>query len=364
MIKCFTNTVIILILSILVLFPVEGDLPGDQNLTPADTQTPVPVGILVMKSGFIADIGTEDINAIEMALEDNPGSLLHPVIADGGSEHDVAVETWQNMKNSSPGLPIVMTVSSWTSNVVYPDAADSGIVQVALGSAAVNRSHESDRLIRFTPGVDQESPVLASYLEQFDRIVVVGGENDYSREYFSVLERILPGKIVLQSRYNQNDVNSSLNITEIKQADPDVLVLLSVSEGGTVISLLRDGGVTVPLVGTRTIERNSLAGIPQAEGFFFTTPVLNKSHPFFTRYYNKFGENATFYGAEAYDAMTTLNSAVSACGNSSDCIYSWYNNRSYNGTLGTVTFNDQGIASYPVGFRIIHDGEIEDFQGF
>jgi ABC-type branched-subunit amino acid transport system substrate-binding protein len=330
-----------------------GIVPGDPD--------PVPVGILVMKSGFIADIGQEYTRAFDMVREENPDTLVYPVIMDGGSERAVAVENWGKMKNETAYLPVVISVASWTSNVVYPDAADSGIIQIALGSAAINRSRSSDHLIWFTPGVRQESPILAGYMDQFNTIGIIGGDNDYSREYFSALDALLPGKIVLNSRYDQNNVQESLNITDIFRVNPDVLVLLSVSEGATVTELLRSGGITCPLIATRVIERNSLTTTGAAEGLIFTTPALNRSHPFFTRYFEKYGENATFYGAEGYDALTTLYAAVQECGNSRDCISSWYQNRSYNGALGSVRFDDRGVAVYPISFRIVSGGRFEEY---
>ncbi|PKL59774.1 MAG: hypothetical protein CVV33_06105 [Methanomicrobiales archaeon HGW-Methanomicrobiales-4] len=116
------------------------------------------------------------------------------------------------------------------------------------------------------------------------------------------------------------------------------------------------------MVATRVIERNSLKETKAAEGLIFTTPLLNQSHPFFTRFREKYNENATFYGAEGFDAMKTLYSAVSVCGNSPDCIYSRYQNRSFDGALGSVRFDEKGIATYPIGFKIVRDGTFEDYQ--
>ena len=322
----------------------------------------VPVGVLVMKSGFIADIGEEYIQAFDLALNNSPDSPIQPIIMDGGSEPAVAVSSWKEMREAMPDLPIVVTVASWTSNVVYPDTHDLGIVQVALGSAAINRSFSSDRLVRFTPGVAQESPVLASYLNRFDRIAVIGGDNDYSRGYFTAFDALLPGKIILKSRYNQDNVESTLNYSEISESDPDVIVLLSVSEGGEVTRLLREHDISAPFVGTRVIERNSLAETNSAEGLIFTSPALNESQSFFTQYFEEYGENSTFYGAEGYDAMSMLSTAVSECGSSSECLYSWFENRTYNGALGRVVFDDQGVASYPIALKIVRDGTFEVYQ--
>lgn len=325
-------------------------------------QTPVPIGILVMKSGFVADIGTEYTRAFDMVMQDNPNSLIKPEIIDGGSERAVASENWKNMQNRTPDLPVVVTVASWTSNIVYPDAARLGMIQVALGSAAVNRSLQADYLVKFTPGVVQESPVLASYLERFDRIAVVRGVNDYSSEFSKALVSLLKEKIVLESRYDQNNISATLNITDILLSDPDVVVLLSVSEGGEVAELLRNGGISAPFVGTRVIGRNTLTEIKAADGLIFTTPELNSSHPFFTRYREKYGENATFYGAEGYDALITLNSAISECGDDRECMYTWYQNQSYDGALGSVSFDDRGIATYPIGFMIVSGEKFEEYR--
>ncbi|PWR75082.1 branched-chain amino acid ABC transporter substrate-binding protein [Methanospirillum stamsii] len=322
----------------------------------------VPIGILVMKSGFVADIGEEYLRAFELALNNSPDSPIRPMIMDGGSEPTKAISSWKEMKESKPEIPTVITVASWTSNVVYPEASDMGIVQVALGSAAINQSSSSDRLIRFTPGVAQESPVLASYLNKFDRIAVIGGDNDYSNGYFSTLDALLPGKIILNIRYNQDSVETTLNYSEIIESNPDVIVLLSVSEGGEVIRLLREHNITTPFVGTRVIERNSLTEINSADGLIFTSPALNTSHPFFNQYFEKYGENSTFYGAEGYDAMSMLSSAVSECGDSSKCLYSWFENRTYNGTLGRVVFDDMGVASYPIAMKIVKDGKFEEYR--
>jgi ABC-type branched-subunit amino acid transport system substrate-binding protein len=314
-----------------------------------------------MKSGYVSDIGTEYSRAFEMALKNYPNPVIKPVIVDGGSNGSTASAAWATLMNSTPDLPIVVTVASWTTNIVYPGAADRGMVQVALGSAAVNRSRSSDQLIRFTPGVEQESPHLAKFLSHFDRVALIGGENDYTNGYFSALDTLLPGKICLKSYYDANNLPSSLNITRITGSNPDVIVLLGFSEGAQAASLIRKGGITVPLVGTRGIETNLLARSPASEGLIFTTPALNETHPFFSDYADEFGENATFYGAEGYDAMTTLSDAVSECRGDQDCMYSWYQNRSYEGALGQIIFDDNGVASYPIELKNVREGKFVDY---
>lgn len=335
---------------------------SQMNDTLSENTGEIPVGILVMQSGFVSDIGLEYQRAFEFALNDHPDSPILPVIMDAGSNASVAASAWHNLTTMVPDLPVVITVASWTTNVVYPDAADSERTQLALGSAVINRSRPSDHLIRFTPGVEQESPVLASYLKQYSRIAMLGGDNDYSRGYITALESLLPDKILFEEFYNPDDLQSTLNITNVTAFSPDVIVLLSVSEAGSVAETIRNIGLTVPLIGTRVIERNSLLETEAVDGLIFTVPALNRTHPFFSRYLDEYGEEATFYGAEGFDAMTTLFSAIDECGNTSECISSWYQNRTYNGTLGTIRFDESGVAYYPIEFKVIKDGKFENYS--
>ncbi len=359
-------SVIIIIIGLITLFslthviiPNKVNEPGNIN---SHIKSELPVGILVMQSGFILDIGVEYSRAFEMVRQDYPDSIIMPITMDGGSNASVASYSWKKMISDNPNLPLVVTVASWTTNVVYPGAAKSGIVQLALGSAVVNRSRSSDHLIRFTPGVEQESPLLAAYLNRFNRIAIIGGDNDYSRGYISALESLIPGKIIETQLYNPDNLDSTLNISIIKKNNPDVILLLSVSEGGKVIEIIRNAGINTALVGTRVIERNSLLESKETEGLIFTTPALNRSHPFFKRYFYKYRENATFYGAEGFDAMTTLYAAAAECGVSQYCISGWYKNRSFDGALGSVRFDDKGVAFYPITMKIIRNGRFENYS--
>ncbi len=76
----------------------QDDLQDYQNGMLSDDGL-VRIGILVMKSGFIKDIGDEYIQAFQMVQEEFPDVTIEPVIMDGGSEPSVSVSSWKTMKN-------------------------------------------------------------------------------------------------------------------------------------------------------------------------------------------------------------------------------------------------------------------------
>jgi ABC-type branched-subunit amino acid transport system substrate-binding protein len=322
----------------------------------------IPVGILVMQSGFVSDIGKEYERAFEMVKQDNPDSSILPIVVDAGSNVTTAISAWNTLKSEYPNLSIVVTVASWTTNVVYPDAADDGMVHIALGSAVVNRSRSVDYLVRLTPGVEQESPIIAEYLDQYDRVAILGGNNELSGGYITALKSRIPEKIVNIELYDPDTLPDSLNLTSVRDSYPDVILLLSVSEAGTIVDMIRNYYISVPLVGTRVIERNTLLENPAANGLIFTTPALNLSDPFFSRFRETCGEEATFYGAEGFDAMKILYPAVDGCGNDPECLGSRFMKNQYNGSLGEVQFDENRVAFYPIEFRIIRDGHFESYD--
>lgn len=358
------------ILCIVLYSPTSASNPLDYSLNtipitpllPEDTEK-IPVGILVMQSGFVSDIGEEYERAFEMVEEDHPDSSIQPVIIDAGSNVTTAISAWNTLKSEYPDLSIVVTVASWTTNVVYPDAADDGKVQIALGSAVVNKSRLNDRLVRFTPGVEQESPILAEYLSQYDRVAILGGENDYARGYISALNSLIPEKIVDIVQYDPDTLPGSLDLTPVRDNNPDIILLLSMSEAESVAEMIRNCGISAPLVGTRVIERNTLLETPVADGLIFTIPALNRSVPFFSRYREEYGEEATFYGAEGYDAMNILYDAVETCGEDQECLSSWFTANQYPGSLGDVQFDENRVAFYPIEFKIIRNGSFEHYEG-
>lgn len=339
---------------------------NSQNTIPITTSLQentekIPVGILVMQSGFVSDIGEEYERAFKMVEEDNPDSPILPVVFDAGSNVTTAASAWNTLKSEYPDLSIVVTVASWTTNVVYPDAADDGIIHIALGSAVVNRSHFDDRLVRFTPGVEQESPILTEYLSHYDRVAILSADNDYARGYIKALKSLIPEKIVDIVHYDPDNLPDSLDLTSVSESNPDVILLLSFSEAGTIMEMIRDNNISAPLVGTRGIEWNTLLESPATKGLIFTTPALNRSEPFFSRFHEKYGEAATFYGAEGYDAMKILYDAVQSCGNDTECLLPWFTEKQYTGSLGDVRFDENRVAFYPIEFKTIRNGTFEKY---
>jgi ABC-type branched-subunit amino acid transport system substrate-binding protein len=306
-------------------------------------------------TGAQSDIASEEKNATELAQEGARGNISIAYRDSAGLVPD-AVNALQELVEKE-NASVVIVCASWISNAIHPLAAERGLVQLSIASATLNRSGKS-RDIVFTVSAEEEAKVLLAFLQNRSRVAIISMNNDYGRDWTRVLEAGLGSRLKASEKYNLSQTGYSDELTRIKAAEPDALVLLSSREGSAIARQAREIGIQSQLVSTRPIERPEILSEPAMEGLVYTSPSFNASHPFVARYRQRYGQEPTIFGAEAYDAVMTLALAADACGGNSDCIYQWYLGRNYSGALGEVRFDESGWAHYPVVLKEVRGGKI------
>jgi branched-chain amino acid transport system substrate-binding protein len=331
-----------------------GTLPEASNETEA-----IVVGAILPFTGAQADIASEEKDAIEMALNDS-GRRFNVIYEDSAGQGPLAIAAFHKLVDGD-NASIVITCASWISNAISLLAAESGILQFGLGTATFNRT-KSGKAVVFTVGMNEESECLASYLRRFNRTAIIYMNNDYGRTWSSIIKTGLLGAIVSSESYELSQTNYSSQLTRIREARPDLLVLVSSAEGASIARQARQLGIDAAFASTRPIERPDILKEPAVDGLVYSYPSCNITYPFFARYREKCNQQPTAFGAEAYDALMTLDSAVKNSGDRIEDIYRWYLDREYTGALGKVRFDGSGNAHYPVILKQIRDGMFVYFE--
>jgi branched-chain amino acid transport system substrate-binding protein len=353
---------IIFIITCIILALSAGAMsqtPMNTDNAEANETEPVIVGSILLFTGAHADIASEEKNAIEMALNDTdrPFELIY---ADSAGINDQAKSVFHELVEED-NASIIITCGSWISNCIYPLTVEKKDLLIALGSAGFCRTVEGNA-IKFTVAMADEAKYICDYLKDFDSIAIIYMDNDYGSEWTEELKSRLGEKVVETISYELNETDFTYELTEIKDASPDVLVLLSGTEGDLIGDQARSLGIDAKFASTRAIERPEIISDPIFEGLVYSCPSVNTSNPFFTRYIENYGNEPTIFGAEAYDAIITLSMAIDECGREINCIYDWYLGREYNGALGSVSFDESGDAHYPVILKEIRNGEAVPFE--
>lgn len=312
-------------------------------------------------TGAFSFYGEDQRSAINIALE-QVGNKINVIYEDSAGENPKAVAAFNKLTNVD-GAKIVVTSTSWISNSVYTQAADAKILQAIIASAAFKRTL-NDSAVRFTVDVKDEAPYILDYLKKFNRAGILHLNNDYGKGWAEQLKNSLGEKAVAVETYSPGDTDVNTQLTKIKAANPDVLVLVSTGkEGGLFAKKARELGINAQLVSQRPIQSPELLQAGDAvEGMVYSYPAYNTEHPFVTVYKAKYGKEPTVFAAEAYDTIITLAKATEECKTDTACIYNWFVNKEYDGALGRVKFDEKGDAHYPFILKHVKEGKFVVYQ--
>lgn len=316
----------------------------------------VVVGAILPLSGAFTVYGDDEKKAFDIAAEEVKGTL-RVVYEDSGGDNAKALAAYQKL-TSIDGARMVVTSTSWVSNAIYPQAADTKVVQLIIASAAFRRTRD-DAAIRFTVDVSDEAAFLAEYLRRYNRIALLSLNNDYGKGWAEQLKRELRENVVASESYLPTESDASAQLAKIKAANPDALVLISTAkEGGLFARKARELGINAAFVGTRPIQQQQLLeGKDAVEGLVYSYPDYNLNHPFVARYRERYGAEPSVFSAEAYDVLVTLAQAVKECGQDNACIARWYHSRVVEGALGKITFDEKGDAHYAFALKQVKQGQ-------
>lgn len=318
------------------------------------------VAILPFDSVF-ETIAKEQKDAILLAME-NYDNNLEIVFKDSKGSAEGAITALEEYINEFGHPEAVISCASWVSTALNPVTAKKGIFHIAIGSASIDRKIEN-HTIRMTVDEKIEEELLSYYLLQYSKIAIVFMNNQLGQNWSKTLNKKLGDKIKLNLAYNPESKDFQKSLTEIKNTDPDVIVLISSSEAADICKAIRQAGIDAQLVGTRPIERpEMLAENQYTEGLIYTFPSFDSENVMLDMFRNKYNYEPTFFALEAYDTMVSLISGLKE--KSQKDLFDWYRGQTFIGALGSVKIENNGDAVYPYMFKEIKNGKfvIADFQ--
>ena len=321
------------------------------------------IGVILPFSSPFEKIANEQKNAIQMAVSEVDKNV-ELIFKDGRSDATGAIKAFNEfILMENPPIAIISS-ASWASGALHSMAAEKGIFHIAIASAVFKRT-EARHTVRFTLSAQMEEHQLAEYLTRFKRIAILNMDNSYGNNWADIIKNNFKNRIAASISYDPGKKDFGPELTCIKEAKPDVLVLLSAGKAANIVKQARTMGITAQFAGTRTIERPELLTEPQySNGLVYTSPSYCFKHKITSDYEKAYGIVPTIFAIEAYDAMSTFLCAVNEGDNSPEALFNWYAGRTYTGALGEVCFDEKGDAAYPYMYKQIVDGRFQpaEFQ--
>jgi branched-chain amino acid transport system substrate-binding protein len=312
-----------------ILPVVAAALAAALAAAPAAAQQRVKIGFITTLSGPQGVIGETMKNSVELALEHlgrKMGGLpVEVVYGDDQFKPDVGVQVAQEMLTKHQVDFVSGIIWSNVMMAVSPTVTSAGRIMVGtnagpspLAGAQCHKLH-----INVSWQNDQTPEAMGKYMQDagINDVYIMAPNYQAGKDMLTGFKRYFKGRIVdeVYTKLGQTDYQAELS--QLRAKNPKAVFVFY--PGGMGISFLRQysqAGLRgqYPLYSVYTVDEISIpavkhAALGQFETRYWSPDLKNAANQkYVTDYRKKFGQWPVFYGAQSYDGMLLIDSAVRA----------------------------------------------------
>jgi branched-chain amino acid transport system substrate-binding protein len=301
----------------------------------AFAQDTIKVGEFGSLTGENASFGISQNNGVKMAVEeinDGGGVLgkkIDLVVEDNQTKQGETTTIVRKLISQDHVVAIIGEVASSKSLEAAPICQASKIPQIATAATNPKVTQVGDYIFRVCFTDDFQAVVIARFVLEKLNLKNIAFMTDVKQDYSVGLTNIAKdylakngGNIVKEQSYSSGDKDFRAQLTDIKSANPDVIIITGYyPEAALIAKQARQLGITAKFVGGDGWDGTSLipVGGKAVEGAFFSNhfSVEDKSplvQEFVQKYKAKYNAVPDAFAALGYDATKILADAIKRAG--------------------------------------------------
>lgn len=339
----------------------------------------VKAGVVVDVTGGAAVYGTTQRNAYELAADDlksgilkDGGNSLTFDVQDNATDPNQAANLFQRFTTDGSAVILGPTLSSEAFKA-QPIAVRANIPVLATSNTAPGITAQGPCVFRDALSEEQVIPatVAKTYAawKYKKAAIIYGDDNAFTKTDYNVFSDELKKRgiqIVDVETYHTKDVNFQAQLTKIKAAKPDVLVLGALFDEATkMISQAGTLGIKVHMMGGNGLNSPKMveASGPGAVGAvvgaaWFIDNNYSGNKAFVARYKKRFGSLPDQFAAQSYAAAQVIAQLVAQGASTPREICDGLRNlRVAKTVLGPIAFDaNRDVRSAPVILKIVPGG--------
>lgn len=310
-----------------------------------ESSNKIKVGAAIALTGFGADFGQSEKNAIE---------LLKEKFGDDGKVEFYIEDTKSDVKSGITAIKKLIDVDKCDiiycelSSIVNASSKTISKAEVTLiAPVYLENLNENPYAIRNLPSADQENTGLINYINSnnivHDKIALLYSNDVFGQTCYNSFKNLLPtnSTICYSGAINEDALRETA--LKVINATPDVIYLGSMSESlGLLVKFLKQNGFSKEIITTDAFSYdyiNSLAG-EYAKGVRYVDFQESTKYDAFKEDYNKrFGIKCVPSAMLCYDGISAVVSAIIE-GKEIE-------GTEYDGLTGKLTIKDKEII-YPI----------------
>ena len=330
----------IIFLGLLALLAVSL-LAGCSSKEGDSGKEPYKIGAVLDISGASSSLGIPEKNTLEMEVEkiNKKGGIngreIKLLVEDTKSINEEALKAAKKLIEQDKVLAIIGTGSSTTSMAIkdYVQSANIPMISLASSDQIVNPVKDRKFIFSTAQPVNVVAENIGAYLEK-KNIKKVGfisvnnafGDNGKT-EFFKMAQK--KGiTIVAQERFGAQDSDMTTQLTKIKGANPQAIVVWATPPAATTVTKnYKTLGINVPLIHSHGVGNQEYIKDPAANGTVFpigkimvaeeladNDPQKANVTEYVNNYESTFNSSRSTFGGHAWDAIHMLEQAIGKAG--------------------------------------------------
>ena len=297
--------------------------------TPASAQQKLKIGFITTLSGPQGVIGNDMRQSVEMALDHlgrKVGGLDTEVIyGDDQVKPDVGKQVAEEMLKKHQVNFVAGIIWSNVMLVVAPTVTGAGTLMIGTNAGPNQLAGRECNELYFTTSWqnDQTPEAMGKYMQDagLQDVYLMAPNYAAGKDMITGFKRYFKGRIVdeVYTRLGQTDYQAELS--QLRSKNPKVVFVFY--PGGMGIQFLKqysEAGLRgqYPLYSVYTVDELSIpavkhAALGQLETRYWSQDLKNEANiKFVGDYKKKYGRPPSFYGAQSYDGIMLIDSAVRA----------------------------------------------------
>ena len=296
---------------------------------PVQAQQKLKIGFITTLSGPPAIIGKHMKDSVEVALEHLGGKVggleTEVIYGDDQFKPDVGVQLAEEMLKKHQVDFVAGIIWSNVMMAVVPVVTGAGKIMVGSNAGASPLAGAQCNELYFSTSWnnDQSPEAMGKYLQDkgINDLYVLAPNYQAGKDMVAGLKRYYKGRIVeeVYTKFQQQDYQAE--ISQLRSKNPKAVFVFY--PGGMGIQFLKQydqAGLRgqLPLYSVYTVDEISLPAVKEAalgnwETRFWSPDLKNPANQkYVADYKKKYGKLPVFYGAQSYDGIMLIDSAVKA----------------------------------------------------
>jgi|SRR3989344_200223 len=344
------------------------------NLTifiPKQNQEKVKIGVIMPLTGFLANVGIDTKNAIDLSFSDLDASKdVELIYEDDACDSAKALTAYKKLVDVNKVNFIIGPFCGQSAMTILSSLNENKIITISPGAPDNELSKANDYFFRTRVPNKAETKKLIEFLnkEKIKKIAVYTAKNTFGQSYRDSLVNQLGNetKIVFEDGSSDYQTDFKTDILKIKEKNPQAVFLVPASrqQMGIFVKQLKELGFTPIILGGSVTEQQDLLDVAgnASEGIIY--PYASPENlDIVKEYKEKYNKNPSMEVLNGYDAFSILYLAIKECKSDKECVRVKLNNlKDFNGTMGKISVDEFGDSQVELILKTIKNDQFIPYK--